>query len=269
MCLTLCTGGVARGQAAAPDPKAILKQMVERYARLTSYQDSGAVQTLDAGSWLAAGPAAPRLARVSSGGDTLVSFKTFYARPRMFRFEWRNHLKPTSREAVVWSDGRKSYGWMPNVARGDGDDGSFVLQGGEKLRSYVEEAQRSSSGAAFFVPSLLMKDLDYIAFGEMLGSMSGLKLIREERFDGEVCHVIGGDIFGGPWLLWVGKESRLLRKTRTLYTSGSFHETLRTGRARTMVAEEVHRDIRVNEKLPAGTFSYRPRLRADDIDLTR
>ncbi|HEX8337783.1 MAG TPA: hypothetical protein VF621_13695 [Pyrinomonadaceae bacterium] len=34
-------------------------------------------------------------------------------------------------------------------------------------------------------------------------------------------------------------------------------------------AEEVHRDIRVNEKLPAATFSYRPRLGPRDIDLTR
>jgi hypothetical protein len=80
---------------------------------------------------------------------------------------------------------------------------------------------------------------------------------------------VSGDIYGTPWVLWVGKESRLLRKTRTVYTSGSFHDMLEKRKVKTTLAEEVHRDIRVNEKLPTGTFNYKPRLGPRDIDLTR
>jgi hypothetical protein len=70
-------------------------------------------------------------------------------------------------------------------------------------------------------------------------------------------------------VLWVGEKSRLLRKTRTLYTSGSFHERLEKGRARAYVAEEIHRDIRVNGKIPLEVFRRRPQVLANDVDLTR
>lgn len=264
--LLLCLGAAARGQGARPDPKAILREMTARYARLSSYQDTGVVRTLPGESMAAAAG----LPNASGAGETVVSFKTFYARPRMFRFEWKSHGPAPSREAAVWSDGRKSYSWMPSGTLGPGTLGdSFILDGGRKLRSYVGDAQRSSSGAAFFVPSLLMKDLDYVPFGEMLGHMEGLSVVREEEFDGEVCHVVGGDIAGAPWMLWVGKQSRLLRKTRTIYTSGSFHEMMEKKRVRTTVAEEIHRDIRVDEKLPAATFKFRPRLGEHDHDFTR
>lgn len=263
--LLLCLGaGAARGQSARPDPKAILTEMTARYARLSSYQDTGVVQTL-AGESLPGAPAV-RFPDASYAGETIVSFKTFYARPRMFRFEWRSYKPAASREAAVWSDGRKSYGWMPSLSSGDE---SFVLEGGQELRDYVGAAQRSSSGAAFFVPSLLMKELDPMPFGELLGHMDGLSVVREEQFDGEVCHVVGGKIGGTPWLLWVGKESRLLRKTRTVYTSGSFHDMVEGKKVKTTIAEEIHRDIRVNERLPPATFKLRPRLGERDIDLTR
>lgn len=267
--LLLCLAGVARAQSAPPDPRAILNEMTARYASLSSYRDTGVVQTVAGESLLAARPARylGAASNAARAGETLVSFKTFYARPRMFRFEWRSHdPQAPRRESVVWSDGRKSYGWMPDRALGDV---AFVLDGGGKLSWYVGEAQRTSSGAAFFIPSLLMKDVDPLPFGELLSHMSGLSVVREEEFDGEVCHVLGGNISGAPWLLWVGKQSRLLRKTRTTYTSGSFHEMLEQKRVETTVAEEIHRDIHVNEKLPAATFKFRPRLGARDIDLTR
>lgn len=264
--LLLCLGGVARGQGARPDAKAILKEVVARYAGFSSYRDTGVVQTLSGESPLAAGPARPRLLDASYGGDTLVTFKTFYARPRRFRFEWTSPHATGTREAAFWSDGKRSYGWMPSGVFG-GE--VFVLDGGQELRDYADEAQRSSSGASFFVPSLLLKDLSHDSFGRMLSSMEELSVPREEKFDGEVCHVVSGRIHGTPWLLWVGKESRLLRKTRTAYTSGSFHDMLEKKRVETTMAEEIHRDIRVNEKLPAATFRYRPRLGPRDIDLTR
>lgn len=263
--LLLSLGVAAHGrEAKPPGPKAILREMVARYAGLSSYRDTGFVQTLAAGSPLANGPVRSAFLDASLRGEPLVSFKTYFARPRQFRFEWRSNA---SRESVVWSDGRRSYGWMPSGAFGDE---GFTLDRSDELRYYIAEAQRSSSGAVFFVPSLLMKELDYgPPFGEMISSMTEPSVVKEEKFDGEVCYVISGNILGAPWLLWVGKESRLLRKTRTTYTSASFHELLEKGKTKVTLAEEVHRDIKVNERLPALTFRFKPRLGPRDIDLTR
>jgi hypothetical protein len=264
--LLLYLGSAAFGQSPPPEPKAILRKMVARYAGFMSYQDTGVVRTLPGESLLAAGADRQRFISVSSGAETLVTFKTFYARPRMFRFEWKSSSLSMTREAAVWSNGKKDYSWMPD--RVSGSD-SFTLYDGADLRFNVGEAQRLSGGAVFFVPSLLIKDVSYDSFGEMISSMTELSLVRDELFDGEACHVISGKIIGTPWVLWVGKNSQLLRKTRTLYTSGSFHEMLERGRVNTRVAEEIHHDIRVNEKIPREVFRRRPQLLANDTDLTR
>lgn len=267
MGLLLCFSGLAYGQSTSPGPNEILREMVARYAGFTSYQDSGVVQTLPAESLLAASPASPRFINIASSGEALVSFKTHYTRPGKFRFEWRSLQLGASRDAAIWSDGKQAFSWAPDVT---GMGKGFVLNSGSELRWYVDEAQRWSGGAVFFVPSLLMKDVSPFSFGDMLSTMEGLSLLREERVDGESCHVIKGELSGVPWVLWVGKESYLLRKTRTLYTSASFHETLeRKGRVKTSVAEELHRDIKVNGKISETVFRYRPQFHADDIDLTR
>jgi outer membrane lipoprotein-sorting protein len=265
--LLCCLANVAHGQAAAPDPRDVLRRMIATYARVSSYQDSGVVRTLPGGPGLMAGSESHRLQDASFRDETLVSFKTFYARPGKFRFEWRDPSTHASRDAVIWSNGKRAYSWGPDES---GITKGYVLNSGSELRWYVDEAERRSSGAAFFVPSLLMKDVSPFPFADMLSVMEGLTLLREERIDGELCHVIKGDISGVPWALWVGKESHLLRKTRTVYTTASFHETLeKKGRVKTSIAEEVHRDIKVNVRIPEAVFRYRPRLRADDIDLTR
>lgn len=258
---------IAHGQPATPNPRKILEEMIATYERVASYQDSGVVRTLPGDPALIADSESTRFRDVSFREDTLVSFKTYYARSGKFRFEWRGPLLRVSRDAAVWSDGKQAYSWTPDIS-GVGE--GFILNKGSELRWYVDEAQRWSGGAVFFVPSLLMKDVSPFSFGDMVRIMEGLSLLREEQIDGEPCHVIKGDISGVPWVLWVGKDSHLLRKTRTLYTSASFHETLeKKGRVKTSIAEEIHQDIKVNKRIPEAVFRHRPRLRTDDIDLTR
>lgn len=265
--LLFSLGNVAHAQPAAPSPRKILEEMIATYARVSSYQDSGAVRTLSGDPALIADSESSHFRGVSFRDNTLVSFKTYYARSGKFRFEWRSPLLRVTRDAAVWSDGKQAYSWAPDIT---GAGKGFILNKESDLRGSVDEAQSWSGGAVFFVPSLLMKDVSPFSFGDMLGVMEGLSLLREEQIDGELCHVIKGDISGVPWVLWVGKESHLLRKTRTLYTSASFHEMLeKKGRSKTSIAEEIHRDIKVNRRIPESIFRYRPRLRADDIDLTR
>lgn len=265
--LLCCSANVTRGQTAAPDPQNILRKMVTTYERVSSYQDSGVVRTLPGEPGLIADSEIPRFRGASFRDETLVSFKTYYSRPGKFRFEWRSPSVRASRDAAIWSNGKQAYSWTPDVT---GIGKGYTLSSGSELRWYVDEAQRWSGGAIFFVPSLLMKDVSPFSFGDMLSIMEGASLLREEQIDGEPCHVIKGEISGVPWVLWVGKESYLLRKTRTLYSSASFHETLeQKGRVKTSIAEEVHRDIKVNKRIPETVFRYRPQLRADDINLTR
>jgi outer membrane lipoprotein-sorting protein len=266
MSLLLFLSSIAYSQSTPPNPKAILKEMVSRYSGFSSYQDTGVVQTLPSESLLAVASASPSFITIASGDTTLVSFKTYFARPRLFRFDWKGAFIPSSRVAVVWSDGNKDYSWMPS--RYPGRTG-FELSSGSNLSFYTHEASGTSAGAIFFVPSLLMDDIDDVPFGRMVTSMTELALLGDERMDGEDCRVIKGKIDGTPWVLWIGKKSYLLRKTRTLYTSSSFHEMVEKGRVKTSVAEEVHHDIKVNEKIPTEVFKYQPHLLSNDVDLTR
>jgi hypothetical protein len=261
MSLLLCLSGVAYGQTTPPDPKVVLKEMVARYAELSSYQDTGGVRILPVMPLRESGPQRPRPKSESSGGDTLVSFKTYYVRPRMLRFEWKSSRRRVSREAAFWTDGEKAYGWMPaRHLRGEG----FELSSSNNLNYYAMEASKAGSEAVLLIPGLLMEELNFFPFREGVLSMTDSSLLGDEQVEGEACHVIGGSVYGRPWVLWVGKSSRLLRKTRTPHLSGSFHNIEKVS-----VAEEIHRDIRINENIPGEVFKYRPRLRANDVDLTQ
>jgi len=261
-----CIGSVAHGQATAPTAQIILKKMVARYASASSYQDSGEVRVV---------PDSPALAsffwgnlqQASFRDDRLVSFKTYYSSPRMFRFEWKSFLRPTSREAIVWFDGEVAYSWMPRIYPKNGD--GFTLSSRTDLRSLLEEARGSSVGANYSVPSLLIKDATYFSFADMLRFASQLSLRGEETFDGETCYVIKARIYEVPWMLWIGKESNLLRKTRTSYTHGRSFDDPQKRPGNKYVAEEVHRDIRINESMSKSIFKYRPQLQVQDVDFTR
>ena len=263
--LLLCFHGVARSQGSPPNPKVILGEMIALYKGASSYQDSGVVNLLPGDPTLPASSKGFGFSGASYREEMLVSFKTYYARPRMFRFDWTSSSPRASREAVVWSDGKRAYSWTPDMAN---RDGSFTLFEEASLWACLEAAMRSSGGAAYHVPTLLMKDVSPDKFADYLNAMAEASLLREEMSDGESCHVIAGKIFGTPWVLWIGKRSRLLRKTRTLYVRGSFHDSLK-GVGETSVAEEIHRDIRINEKIPERVFRYGPQILAGDDDLTR
>jgi hypothetical protein len=252
--LLLCLCHVARGQAATPSPRAIIRGMVARYATASSYSDSGLVRRLPDDPSLLESVGGRGAPGAPARDDGFVTFKTYFARPRLFRFEWEGRSAGASREAVVWSDGRRAYSWGPNIA---GESDNFILVAGPNLRVYVQEAVRSSGGAAFTVASILMKGAYYDSFGVYLAAMTELSLLEGEVMDGEPCYVIKGKIYGNPWLLWVGKKSRLLRKTRTLYTRGSFHERASKGAGDTFIAEEFHRDITINGRLPRSLFTRR------------
>lgn len=64
----------AFAQDKTPAPETIVKQMAERYAALSSYEDSGVIETVTDG------PLSRR--------NTDIGFKTYFTRPNKLRFEW-------------------------------------------------------------------------------------------------------------------------------------------------------------------------------------
>jgi len=216
---------------------------------------------------------AKRLLPPSSSDKTLVSFKTYFARPNMFRFDWKSSVLdrrslPTtrSREASIWSDGRTIYKWMPTVAT---RDDSFTLSASDHLEMSIMEARSSSSTAVYPLISMFIKEANVaISFADILGRATELALLTEEAVDGEMCYVISANLSGAPWTIWIAKQRNVLRKTRTIYSYGSFDERVQTGVRHEVIAEETRSDIKINEPISRDVFQFRPKLQTHDLDAT-
>jgi hypothetical protein len=132
------------------------------------------------------------------------------------------------------------------------------------------DAERTSSGAVYPLISLFINEANVVtSFADTLDMATKLALVKEESIDGETCYVLKANLSGAPWTLWIAKQRKLLRKTRTVYSYGSFDETVETGVRHAFVAEETRRDIKINEPISKDVFNYRPTVRRGDYDLTR
>jgi len=252
------TSGVAVRAQTTPTPREIINNMLATYKTASSYQDTGEAIVVETDPKLVQG--APRV------GKVLVSYRTYFARPRMFRFDWKSS-RTRSREASIWSDGKKIYQWMPSVVT---RDDTFDLSTREHLDMAIMDAERYSSGAVFPLISMFIKEANVVtSFADILDMATELALLKEESVEGEACYVIKANLSGAPWTLWISKQRRLLRKTRTAYSYGSFDESVETGVRHEFVAEETRRGIKINEPISKDVFNYRPALRPTDVDLTR
>lgn len=260
--LFICFGSLAKAKNVDPSAHKVLARMTATYATASSYQDSGVVRLVPHDP-LIANRKTPFLQNVALQSDTLISFKTYYLRPNRFRFEWKISSQTEARESVVWFDGKRAYSWMPSVS----GDGSFNFTSSLNFSLHVDEALSSSLGSVYFVPSLLLQKLIVAPFSGTVRTAKQVTIVREELMDGETCYVIKAHLAGVPWLLWVGKESYLLRKTRTLYSARSFHPSNKSV-GQSFIAEEIHTNIRINRDVPKSLFRYRPVLGPKDLDST-
>jgi outer membrane lipoprotein-sorting protein len=209
-----------------PSPNEIIKLMVEQYAAVTSYRDSGVVETATGGSL--------------PTRSTDVAFKIYFTRPRKLHFEWVELSSFSSAERnVVWSDGEKTFGYYSF------EPGKVKPE--EDLGMGLAGATGVSLGSAITVPNLLLKDVG----GFSLVDLKRISLKGEEQFEGEACYVLEGfHPNSEPWQFWVGKKDFLLRKLTTRRENGELEE-------------EIHRDIRVNEPIPDE--KYRLKVTPDGL----
>ena len=241
-----------------PTPREIINAMLATYKTASSYQDTGEAIVVETDPKPVQG--APRVSQI------LVSYRTYFARPKMFRFDWKSP-RTRSREASIWSDGKKIYQWMPSVAT---RDDTFELSTREHLDMAIMDAERYSSGAVYPLVSLFIKEANVVtSFADILDMATELALLKEESVEGEACYVIKANLSGAPWTLWIAKQRKVIRKTRTVYSYGSFDESVETGVRHQFVAEETRHNVKLNEPISKDVFNYRPTLRAGDYDSTR
>jgi len=212
---------VVVSQTQAPAPQEIVKKMAERYAALSSYQDSGVVETVTEG------PLARR--------GTDIAFKIHFTRPNKLHVEWLDCAAPGSSEKnAIWSDGSKSsrfYSWEPDHVETK-DDLSLAVAG----------ATGVSRSSAHTVPELLISDIG----GFSLTDLTKLTLKKQEVFEGEECYVVEGfHPNGEAWQIWISTKDFLLRKFRSPSLKDEF-------------TEEIHREIKVDNKIADET--YQPKV---------
>jgi len=213
--------GVGLSQNKDSLPQTIIKKTAERYAAISSYQDSGVVETIGGASLPAR--------------STDIFFKTYFTRPRKLRFEWTDYspLSSVGRN-IVWSDGVKTFGFY-----------SFEpdkIETKESLELGIAGATGVSRGSAHTVPNLLTNEIG----GFSLAELTKLTLKGQEQFEGEDCFVLEGyHPNGEAWQLWIGKKDFLLRKLRTKSTNGEFEE-------------EIHRAIKTDIEISEAV--YHPKI---------
>lgn len=209
--------GLSRGMTA----RAIVGKMAAQYANAPSYQDAGVVLDVK-------GEAGDR-------GEAAVKFKTAFARPNLFRFDWTQPW-PGSMEGVtsaVWSEGGPTfsyYGWEK------------VVKEYKDIGLGVAGATGVSLSSAHTVATLLMEEVG----GFRLSKMTDLSLLGEERFEGEDCYVVRGyhpQKF--PIDTWVSKRDFLLRKIKSRKLGGGY-------------VEEIRRDVRLGGSIDRESLTFTP-----------
>lgn len=208
----------------APQPEDLLRQMVERYAAMDSYSDTGVVRR--------------RLDPVEPPYET--TFSTAFRKPSLFRFAFAIPpivplLEYGSSEHVVGFDGTTAY-----FATREPGAASFTVEVEDGIDLAVAGATGISGGAAHTIGRLLLPAIGGLSVLDLVG----VQFKADVEFDGSVCRVIAAQHPRDrrPVELWIEKDAILLRKIMVGDGSG----------------EEVRHGIQVNAPLDAERFQAPP-----------
>jgi outer membrane lipoprotein-sorting protein len=216
------------------DATTILNNMVRMYSRLASYQDEGIlITTID---------------EPTGGTIEKMPFKTFFKRPKLFRFEWTDFtITKLGQLHVIWFNGKEAFTyWEPDL-----------YEKNESVGLAIAGATGISSGTATTVSDLLMPD--EVGGSSLLKRLTKPSLVGEEVFEGVLCYRVQAIDTDESVELWVGKTDLLLRKVKRETKDG---DGLRT-------REEIRRKIRVDQSIPEVVFNYKPPIAItpkEDID---
>ena len=203
----------------AIDGVQIVKRMAARYASAKSYRDEGAVRSIS---------------RLKNGQTQEINtFRTFFVRPKKFRFEWNDVGGPQNGDLnIVWTGGDEVFSYSPLLGMEKEEDLDMAIAGATGI----------SRGAAHSIPVLLFPDKS----GFRVTEMNRITLTGEERFEGANCYVVKGfHPFGFAIELWIGKDDFLLRRILEHNDDGT-------------VDEEIRRNISVDGAISDDSFRFTP-----------
>ncbi len=206
---------------------ALMQRVVAKYRSLRSYEDEGVVRSLSA-----------RTDRTEQ-----LRFRTAYRAPGDFRFDWvkRRTWKThqVERRYIVWANDRGAFTfWDTRGTRTEPDLGMAIAG-----------ATGVSKGAITSIPGL------FIGADEVLWSIADvreLSLLEPAEFEGIPCARVSGP-FGRERRveIWIGRDDLLIRRIVT-----SFDDPLLG--ASVPVAEEIRRNVAVDQDIPDSRFDFTP-----------
>ena len=226
----------------------IINKMYAVYQNLSSYQDTGEVETV--------------MFAEGTGIKQVMSapFKTFFQRPNLMRFEWVN-ISPLPQKSnnVLWSNGQETYTYWPQLGQ---------YKKNKSLQMGIAGATGVSGGSAHTIPSMFLFQQNIFATLKPI-------LLCQGKFEGIKCHVIAGnDIMNNETILWIGVDDLLLRKAeKTIKSHKGILEKAKKSLKESgsdikipdikmpdfsSVIKEVHREIKINKDIPSSVFNFTP-----------
>ena len=208
---TLLIGGaaiVAVSQDASGDkltPQEIAKESLDIYHSLTSYSDTGKVETIGGGS------------------STETTFSIRLQRPFLYRIEWTQTGGSYTSKGIVWSDGSGDY---------------FVMDAANKIETAKSEKMHSmqmalasasgvSGSAAASIPGAFFEQNWGDQLDVFLSSNAKVQKLPDDQIGGTDCHVIEsrldsivlpndtGNSGKVTTRLWIGKLDHFIHQIRT------------------------------------------------------
>lgn len=169
----------------------LLGRMAKVYANCKSYRDAGIVKTVFF---------------EANGKRTMTKpFTTSFARPDRFRFEYQEKRGDGPDEVnryIVWRKGNEVQTWW---------DIKLGVAKPESLRLGLAGATGVSGGSALAIPALLLPD----EMGGGLTYMREAKRMQDVQLEKRECFRVQGKYGASPTILWIDKETFLLRKIDT------------------------------------------------------
>ena len=183
------------------DAQDVLRAVVEKYAALGSYSDTGEVMT-----------------RIAANGTVhRITFSTLYQRPSLFRFTFFNpHPHPPLGHLVtqhsVGYDGTVGY----SVAKRP--NGTVDRKSPISLEAAVARATGISSGSAHTIGRLLLPEVHGLGLLDLVDAHRGDDVFIE----GKSCYSVAARApkGGRQQELWIEKDSYLLRRRITRSEQG-------------------------------------------------
>ena len=165
----------------------ILEGIANTYHTCRSYSDRG------------------RLRTSSNGEVAIIEFKTSFASPRLFKFEW---TEENQKRFLIGSDGNHIF------EQYDFDECKTLPV--ENLELAIAGATGISYGAAWIIPSLLMPELG--AERQTLLRLKDLVLLDDEDLFGSQCYVLKGSLNpSDETTVWVTQKEFRVRRVREKY----------------------------------------------------